>query len=87
MSVFQSMIVWKWLTLGFYIKCNEGERERTTGETERENHSIWYQYKVQKDYYRKTEWGFQRDKRYDVGNSYHSQDHMSERFILSRIVV
>jgi hypothetical protein len=36
MSVFQSMIIWKWLTLGFYIKRNEGERELTTGETERE---------------------------------------------------
>jgi hypothetical protein len=40
MSVFQSMIVWKWLTLNFYIKCNEGERERTTGETERERERI-----------------------------------------------
>ncbi len=69
--------------MGFYIKCNEGERERTTGETERENHSIWYQYKVEKEHYRKTEWGFPHDKRYDVGNSYRSQDHNTDLKFIS----
>ncbi len=35
-NVFQSMTTESQLTLGFYIKCKEGERELHTGETERE---------------------------------------------------
>ena len=62
------------MTLGFCIRHEEGERELHTGETERENHSIWHQYKAQKDCYRKIEQKFPRNKRYDVDNSDHSQD-------------
>jgi hypothetical protein len=47
------MIICEWLTSGFYKNHNQGERELITGETRRENHSIWHQYKVQKDRYRK----------------------------------
>jgi len=47
------MITFKWLTSVFYINHNKGEREQITGETEKENHSVWHQYKVQKDRSRK----------------------------------
>jgi len=63
------------LTLAFYIKRKEGERELHTGETERENHNVRHQYKVQKDHYRKIEWKIPSDKRYDVDKRYGSQDH------------
>jgi hypothetical protein len=51
------------------------QRRLATGETERENHSVWHQYKAQKDCHRKTEWKIPSDKRHDVDNRYRSQDH------------